>query len=296
MDNTNLTALSNQLADAVERAGQSVVTVNGRERQAATGIVIGADLILTADHVLEREDNLSVVTGDGRAVAAHFVGRDPATDLAVLRAAGLGLPAMAVATAARVGQLAVAIGRPDSGGLQASLGVISQIGGPVRMGRGPHLDTFIRTDATPYPGFSGGPLIDAAGAAYGVLTTGLIRGVAIVIPVELALRVANAIASGGSTRRGYLGLVSQAVKLPPGQRPNGQATGLLVMRVEDGSPAEQGGLMVGDILLALDDHPVTDADELLGMLAGDRVGKRVAVGVLRGGAPATVHVLVGERK
>lgn len=297
MTNENsLALLSAQMADAVETISRSLVTVNGRQRQAATGIAYAVDLVLTADHVVERDDNLTVVTPDGRTLPAQLVGRDGSSDLAVLRVNGLNTPAAAAASEARVGALALAVGRPSDEGVVASSGIVSAVGGPVRMGRSAQLDRFIRTDAIPYPGFSGGALIDASGAAYGLLTTGLVRGAAIVIPMDIALRVAAKLTQHGYVKRGYLGVVTQQAAVPPAQRAAlKQEHGLLVVRVEEGGPAETGGLIVGDMLLALDGHPVTDADDLLGMLSGDRVGQAVSVRVLRGGQPADIAVTVGAR-
>lgn len=299
MDSTNagaLGALSQQMADAVEAAGKSLVMVNGRARQAATGIAYGdADLVLTADHVLEREDNLTVLTHDGRSLAASLVGRDPSTDLAVLRVPGLSVPAAKPAPAARVGQIALAVGRPSEDGVMASIGVVSKVSGPIRVGRGATIDKVIQTDATPYPGFSGGALVDATGAVLGLLTTGLARGAAIVIPMEIAFKVAATLTQQGYIKRGYLGIVSQQVALPPAQRTDGHEHGLLIVRVEEGSPAEKGGLMVGDIVLAIEGHAVRDADDLLAALSGERVGKPAAVTVMRGGAAHSVTVTVGQR-
>src|SRR5881275_1889000 len=132
-----LRLLSNQMADAVERIGPALALVNGRPRQPASGVVYGQDLVLTADHVLEREDDLTVLTHDKRTLPAQFVGRDLATDLAVLRVADLGLEAAKAASEpARVGQLVLAVGRSSSEGPMASVGIVSAIGGPLRSGRG----------------------------------------------------------------------------------------------------------------------------------------------------------------
>jgi S1-C subfamily serine protease len=296
MSNENLLAgLSAQMADAVETIGRSLVTVNGRERQSATGIVYAAELVLTADHVVERDDNLTVGTADGRTLSAQLAGRDASTDLAVLRVPGLVAPA-AETSAARVGQIALAVGRPSAEGLSASAGIVSAISGPVRMGRSAQIDRIIRTDAIPYPGFSGGALTAATGAAYGLLTTGLARGVAAVIPMDIALRVAQTLTQQGYVKRGYLGVVTQQVKVPPAQRAGlTQDAALLVMKVEEGGPAEQGGLMIGDLLISLDGQPIGDADDLLGLLTGERVGKRVDVHVLRGGQRTPLSVVVGQK-
>ncbi|HEY8693016.1 MAG TPA: trypsin-like peptidase domain-containing protein [Chloroflexota bacterium] len=286
--NNSLTDLSNQLADAVEAAAKALVTVKGRARQSASGVAYAPGLVLTANHVLERDEDLSIVEPGGTSMPAQLVGRDPATDLAVLRVAGLELqPAAVASAAARTGQLVLAIGRP---GPMASLGIVSFVGGPLRTGRGLTLEQFIRTDATPYPGFSGGPLIDASGAVLGITTTAF-GGAALAIPQALAWRVAAALTEHGTPKRGYIGISSQPVRLPAGSK---QESGLLVVNVEDDSPASKA-LMLGDILISLDGQPADDTDDLLRLLSGERVGKAVKVEVIRGGKLETVELTVGQR-
>ena len=293
-----LTALSDGMADAVEKIGRSVVQVNGRRRRPASGVVYAPDTVLTASHALEREEDLTVRTGDGRTLPARFLGRDPSSDLAVLKVEGLDVEAATPAEgAARVGQLALAVGSPGRGeGPRASLGVVSSVGGPMRTWRGTRLGRYIQTDATPYPGFSGGPLIDARGRVLGIMTTGLARGAALAIPAEIAWRVAGTIEERGSVKRGYLAILSQPVRLPEGQRLGlTQRGGLLVVGVEDGSPAGRGGLMIGDIVATLDGQPVEDTEDLLVLLTGERVGREVEVKVIRGGELQTLQITVGER-
>jgi serine protease DegQ len=293
-----LAALSDGMADAVEKAGTSVVRVNGRRRRPASGVVYAPDMVLTASHALEREEDLTVGVGDGRTLAARFVGRDPSTDLAVLRVEDLKVDAAPPAEgAARIGQLVLAVGNPGRGeGPRASLGVVSSVGGPMRTWRGPRLERYIQTDATAYPGFSGGPLIDARGNVLGIMTTGLARGAALAVPAELAWRVAKNLEERGSVRRGYLGILSQPVRLPDGQRVGlTQRGGLLVVGVEEGSPAGRGGLIIGDILATLEGQPVEDTEDLLVLLTGERVGREVEAGVIRGGELRTLRVTVGER-
>jgi S1-C subfamily serine protease len=292
-----LSTLSNQMADAVERAGAALVLVNGRQRYPASGIVYKPDLVVTADHVLEREEELSIETHDGRMLAAQFVGRDPTTDLALLRVNELKLEAAQAAPgAARVGQFVLAVGRPTSSGPMASIGIVSAVGGPLRTRRGAMLEQFIRTDAIPYPGFSGGPLIDTQGNVLGVLTTGLWNAAALAVPTAIAWRIADTLAQHGQIKRGFLGISSQPVQLPEGQRAGqSQEQGLLVVQVHTGSPAAQGGLLVGDILVALDNQPVGDTDDLQSLLTGDRVGKAVPVSIIRGGTLQAVAVTVGQR-
>ncbi|MBF6613390.1 MAG: serine protease [Chloroflexi bacterium] len=301
MDTTSntdlLSAFSNGLADAVERVAKAVVLVDSRPRQGASGLVYKEDFVLVADHVLEREDNLSVTTGGGRTVPATLAGRDGSNGLALLKAPGLNLaPATAASGEARVGQLVLAVGRPGDSGPMASSGVVSSIGGPVRTGRGSMLERFITTDAIPYPGFSGGPLIDTQGAVLGIITTGLMRDTTLAIPAEVSWRVGDSLAQHGSIKRGYLGISSQLVEIPLSQRAGkDQERGLLIIRVENGSPAEKGGLLLGDILVSVDGQQVNDIENLHLIMSGDRVGKVVPVEVVRGATLKTHQVTVGER-
>ena len=293
-----LRILSNQMADAVEQVGPSIVLVNGRERQPASGVVYAQDLLLTAAHVLEREENITISTHDARTLPAQVVGRDTTSDLAVLRVADLGLaPATASEETARVGQLIMAVGRTNEEGPMASSGVVSAIGGPLRNGRGALLERYIRTDATPYPGFSGGPLIDMQGHVLGILTTGLWNGVALAIPMQIARAIAETLVKQGHIQRGYLGISSQLVEVPAAQRANSAYEyGLLIVKVDENSPAQEGGILLGDILVALDGHAVRDSEDLQVLLAGERVGKAVPVEVIRGNTIQTLSVTVGQRK
>ncbi len=299
MQNTDtLAALSDGMADAVENVAASVVRVNGRRRRSGSGVVIAQNTVLTASHVLEREEDLSVETADGRTLSARFAGRDHSSDLAVLNVEGLDIEPVTPAEGdARVGQISLAVGSHSRGeGPRATLGVVSAVGGPVRSRRGPRLERYIQTDATPYPGFSGGPLIDARGNVLGMLVSGWGRGAAFAIPAEIAWRTAGTLSERGSVKRGYLGILSQPVRLPDGQSLGlTQRGGLLVVGVEDGSPAGRGGLIVGDILATLDGQPVEDTDDLLVLLAGDRVGSPVPVKLVRGGELTEVEITVGER-
>ncbi len=294
-----LVQLSDALASAAEGAGKATVMVNARRRLPASGIVYSSDYVLTADHIVEREEDIPVTFADGSTIPAKLAGRDPGSDLALLK---LGRTAPTVAEAAKtpgkVGQIVLVLGRPDEAGLQASLGVVSAVGGPIRTGRGGMLERYIRSDAISYPGFSGGPLVDASGAVLGINTSGLARGVPLSIPVDLAWRVAGTLAEHGRVVHGYLGVRSQPVDIPEAAQKSlkrEQAEGLLVIGVEAGSPAEKGGLMVGDILVGIDGSPVSDHDALFARLDGDLVGKSTPVEILRGGQRLSLNVTVGER-
>jgi S1-C subfamily serine protease len=288
------------MAEAVAKAGAATVMVDARRRMPASGIAYAAELVLTADHVVERDDDLRILLPDGEQTPVALAGRDPGSDLVLLRLERAVLvPAQPAAQEARVGQLALALGRPSEEGIQASLGVISAVGGPVRTRRGSLLDRYLRTDTIPYPGFSGGPLIDAAGHVLGVNTSGLAPGVSLTIPASLAWGVAQALAQHGHVRRGYLGIRSQPVSIPAAQRQalgRGQEAGLLLVGVEDDSPAARGGLMVGDILVGLAGEPIDDPDQLLARLVGAIVGQPAEVEILRGGQLLKIQVKIGERQ
>ena len=299
MSQNVLVELSDALADAAEKAGKATVLVNARRRIPASGIAYAADLILTADHILEQEKDITVILADGTETSARVAGRDAGSDLAVLkleRAAGT--VAEVTKSPARLGQIALRLGRPSRDGIEASLGTVSAIGGPIRTEQGGMLERYIRTDSISYPGFSGGPLVAADGTVLGLNTSGLARGAAITIPADLAWKVAETLARHGHIQRGYLGIRSQTVEIPNASQKalkREQATGLLVVGVENDSPASKGGLIVGDILMAVAGVPVLHHDELFARLSGDVVGKSTPIEILRCGQPQTLNVLIGER-
>jgi S1-C subfamily serine protease len=294
-----VTDFSNGLTAAVEKGGASTILVDARKRYPASGIAFAEDLILTADHVVTREDDIKVTLPDGKSLSATIAGRDPGSDLALLRLAEKALSPAKTSSDVKVGQLVLALGRPNNMGMQASWGIVTSISGPARTFRGGMLDEYIQSETTPYPGFSGGPLINTEGEVLGLNTSGLTRGSSLTIPVKGAWRVADALAKHGSVKRGYLGVRTQAVDVPEAARKSlqrEQSHGLLLMWLEEGGPAERGGLLVGDILVAISGQPVGDPDDLFSALNSDTVGKAIAVELLRGGQPATVTVTVGERK
>ncbi len=294
-----LTEFSNGLTAAVEKGGASTLLVDARKRYPASGIACAADLVLTADHVVTREENIKVLLPDGRSLAGTLAGRDPGSDLALLRLAEKALTPAKTSNEVKVGQLVLALGRPTSAGMQASWGIVTAISGPARTFRGGLLDEYIQTETTPYPGFSGGPLVNTDGEVLGLNTSGLTRGSSLTIPVKVAWRIADALAKHGTVKRGYLGVRTQPVEIPEASRKalkREQAAGLLVMWLEENGPAQKGGLLVGDILAAVNGHSVGDPDDLFAALDSETVGKSIPVEVLRGGKPETVNVTAGERK
>ena len=299
MSNNMLIELSDALADAAEKAGKSTVLVSARRRMPASGIAYASDLILTADHIVEREEDIKVILADGTEVPAKVAGRDAGTDLAVLKLERAAATAAEVTKSpARLGQLALVLGRPSPDGIEASLGTVSAIGGPTRTGRGGMLDRYIRTDSISYPGFSGGPLVAADGTVLGINTSGLSNGGAITIPADIAWKIAETLVQNGRIKRGYLGIRSQTVEISNASQQalkREQSTGLLIVGVENDSPASKGGFIVGDILVAVAGVPILHHDELFTRLNGDVVGEATPIEILRGGQPQTLNVQVGER-
>ncbi|MDL1900105.1 PDZ domain-containing protein [Anaerolineae bacterium CFX9] len=291
--------LSDDLASTVEAAGASIVRVEGRRRQSATGVVWSADgMIITTHHVVERDDNIRVGLPNGDVTSAALVGRDPTTDLALLRvqANGLTPASWAADDEMRVGHLVVAIGRPERT-LQATLGIVSALDEAWRTSAGGTIDRYVQTDVVMYPGFSGGPLVSAAGPFYGINSSALARGVSVTIPSVTLRRVTEMLLTHGRVRRGYLGVSAQPVRLPSAMAQHlEQETGLLVMSVEPDSPSDKGGLTLGDTIVGVAGARVRHMDDLMGQLGGDAVGKAVPVKVLRGGQIAELTVTIGERK
>lgn len=294
-----LQALSDELAATVEAAGPALVRVEGRRRMSATGIVWSADgLILTAHHVVTRDDKLKIGLPDGNTVKAELVGRDPTTDLAILRAEAGDLtpPVWAASDDLRTGQLVLALGRPGRT-VQATLGVVSAVGQSWRTGTGGQIDRYVQTDVVMYPGFSGGPLVGAGGAFLGLNTSALMNGVSITIPSDTLHTVADALITHGSVQRGFLGVGAQPVRLPDDLANElDQETALLLVNVEAGSPAATGGLLMGDTIVRFAGEPVRHMDDLQAMLNGERVGQAVTVGIVRGGEFREVEVTIGTRE
>jgi S1-C subfamily serine protease len=287
-----LLALSDQLATAVQQAGRVVFAVHGRPRVPSTGIHWRSGFIVTASHTVQSDDDVTVVGPDGLSVPATVVGRDPAIDIAVLKAATSNAVVADVgdSDAVRVGQIVLAVGA----GPRASWGVIGAIG--AAWSRQSEGDVF-SLDLTLYPGFSGGPLIDVRGAVVGLNTSGASRHRRLAIPAKAVSHVVDAAARHGRIPHAYLGVGTQPVRIPPDVRQEGdqaQRTAVIVVEVQPGSPAA-AGLLVGDVILSIDGAPVTDPLDLRRVLRSEQIGQRARVAVIRAGRVLEVDVVIGER-
>lgn len=289
--------LSNDLAEIVERRGSSVVRVQSR-RMPGSGVVWSTDgVIVAASHSIEGEDGIEVGLADGGSVPAALVGRDPTTDVAVLRlsTAGLSVPAWADPAGVKVGNLVLALSRPGRS-VRASLGIVSVRGEAWRTPSGGLLDHYVETDLSRHPGFSGSLLVGATGEAIGLNTAGLLRGATLAISGPTLRRVVEALLAHGAVRRGFLGIGTYPVRLPaPLEQEAGQPAALMLVSIEPGSPAEKAGLRLGDALLTFAGQALKHPSDLLGLLDAERIGSEVAVRLLRSGELRELALTVGAR-
>lgn len=292
-------SLSNDLAATVEAVDPAIVRVEARRRLPASGIVWSKDGVIVTSHHGVQQDEIKIGLPDGQSVSATLVGRDPTTDLAVLRAKTTDLtPATWAdfsAQSVQVGHLVLALGRPGKS-VQATLGIISALSKDWRTPGGSRLDHYLQTDVVMYPGFSGGPLVNAAGQVVGLNTSALLRGISFTVSAPSIQRVVDTLLAHGHIKRGYLGVSTQPVRLPAALSEQlKQETSLLLVAVEPDSPADKGGLLLGDTIVSLDNTQVRQHDDLLTHLSGDRVGSEVTLKIIRGGQVTEMVVVVGEK-
>ena len=295
-----LIELSNALAQSTERAAASVVAVHAEARGSASGVVWRAGIIVTAEHALRRDEEIHATLPDARVVPATLAGRDPSTDLAVLKCAeaAVAVAAFGDAVALRPGNLALVVGRTRASGPVAALGVVSLVAPERRTWTGAALAPYIRLDVGLQPTAIGGAVVDAQGRTVGMATPRFARFGAIAVPAPVIDRVVDTLLKKGHIPQGYLGVGLQPVRLPDALRQSlqrSEKTAAIVLEVEPQSPAHKAGIVIGDILIALAGHPVARLEDVHGQLHGDSIGQQLALKVVRGGAVQEVNIVVGER-
>jgi len=287
------TSLSNEIAAAVEKAAPSIVQVHGHRRVSA-GIIVADNLIATP--AATDDDTVAVLTGDNQTAEGAVLGRIANMGLTVVRVEGLNRAALAPAQEPKPGQLGVAIGRTWSGGVMAALAPIAVVGGPLRTSRTGAIERVIRIQQSPHGALNGGALINAEGQALGIITSVAIRGTTVVIPASIAWAAVKQAASQGGVKQGFLGVSSMPVALSDRQRGGrSQTSGLLISNVAGNSPADNGGLLIGDVIVGFDGEAIEDAESLVTRLRGNKVGTAVPITVIRGTSVVDVSVTVTER-
>lgn len=298
MTNEKWTELSERLAALAEDGGRSVVRVEAR-RGPASGVVWSPDgVVVTAHHNVEWDEDIEVGLADGRSIRAELRGRDPSTDLAVLRlrASDLAAPAWAEPDGLKPGHLLLSLSRPGRA-LRVGLAPLARAAQAWRTHAGGKLDRYLEVDLPLHPGFSGALILDLAGRAVGMATAALVRGAALVVPTPTLRRVVGQLLAHGQVRRGFLGVATVPVRLPTSlEKVAGQAGALLVTAVEEGSPAARGGLHLGDTLLAFGGTPLVHPGDLLPLLEEERIGQVVTLRLVRAGEVRELPLTVGARE
>jgi S1-C subfamily serine protease len=285
-----LAALSAQLTSAVERAGRSVAAVHARPRFSASGVCWRPGIIVTAEHTIRREEGITVTLPNDATVPVTLAGSDAGTDVAVLRVEADGFaPIMQAAATPTAGNIVMAIGRSQDSGVNATMGIVSAVSGSWRTWRGGRLDHYIRLDLGLYPGSSGGAVINTEGEAIGIASSALSRIAGVAVPAATVERVVNDILTRGHVARGYLGVGLQPVELPD------HLKGLIVLSVEPGGPAATAGVLIGDVVMALDGRAVPDTDDIQTVLESHAVGQKIEAELRRGGIAQKVAIMIGER-
>jgi S1-C subfamily serine protease len=295
-----LIELSNALAQATERAAANLVAVHADARGSASGVVWRPGIIVTAEHVLRRDEEIHATLPDGRVVSAALAGRDPSTDLAVLKSpeASAVVPSFGDVTQLKPGSLALVVGRTRASGPVAALGVVSLVTAERRTWTGAALAPYIRLDVGLQPTAIGGAVVDAQGRTVGIATPRFARFGAIAIPAPAVDRVIDTLLKKGHIPQGYLGVGLQPVRLPEALRQSlqrSEKTAAIVLEVEPESPAHKAGIVIGDILVALAGHPVARLEDVHSQLHGEAIGKPLVLKFVRGGAVQEVNIVVGER-
>jgi S1-C subfamily serine protease len=296
----SLASLSDQLADAVAHAAESLVSVHARPRLPSSGVHWRDGLVVTTEATVKRSEGISVTLPDGSQTPATLAGRDPGTDLALLRIPAGRLPVARRGDPAvlRPGHLVLALARLGDDGPRAAFGAVSATGGPWRCWKGGEIDRRLQSDVTLYPGFGGGPLVDVEGRIHGVNSGGLSRPFTTTITAATVDRVADALLERGYVARGWLGIAMHPVRFNPEARERlglARDGGLVVLSVEPDAPAARAGVLVGDVVFAIDGQPVESPEQVVDLLGVGAVGRTLGLDLVRGGVRTRADVSIGER-
>jgi len=296
---TVLSSFSNELSNLVQRISPYVVAVHARRHFPSSGVHWGADLVVTADHTIAREEDIRVTLPDGKALGASLVGRDPGADLAVLKVPGLGSPAASFDQDKPVlGEFALVVGRSPDSGPNASLGIVGAASGSWRTWRGGRLEQYIRLDAMLYPNSSGGAVVNSRGNLLGIATSALSRVAGLAIPAADVARVTKELLEKGYIAQGYLGIGVYPLAIPENLKSKlalQNATGILILSVEKGGPAENAGVFLGDLLVSLNSTPIEKVEDLQSFCASGVIGKSVNARFIRAGGLIEKSITAGER-
>jgi S1-C subfamily serine protease len=293
-DEEALDAYSRVVSDVVERVGPSVVRVDIRRRGAnagsGSGVIVSPDgLVLTNSHVVQGVRGVEVTTLEGRQLHARVLGDDPDCDLALLRiddSATLSAARLGDSAKLKRGQIAIAIGNPLGFDASVTAGVVSALGRSLRAKSGRMIEDVIQTDAALNPGNSGGPLVSARGEVIGINTAMIMgaQGLCFAVASNTANFVLGEIARHGRVRRAYIGIGAGTVSIPRRialRLGLEQANGARILGIEQGSPADQAGLLTGDMIVALDGKKVAGVEDLLRLLDADKISRTISIDVLR---------------
>jgi S1-C subfamily serine protease len=295
-----LVELSNALAQATDRAAASVVAVHTERRGSSSGIVWRSGVLVTAEHALRRDEEIQVTLPNGRVGSATLAGRDPSTDIAVLKCAEAESAVTRFADAATLkpGSLTLVVGRTRASGPVAALGVVSLVAPERRTWTDASLAPYIRLDVGLQPTAVGGAVIDAHGDVVGLATPRFARFGAIAVPASVINKIADTLLKKGRIPRGYLGVGLQPVRLPDPLRETlrwNENTAAIVLEVHPDGPADKAGIVIGDILVSLAGQPITRLEDVQSHLAGDAIGKTLPVKFVRGGSIQEGSIVVAER-
>src|ERR1700686_3743470 len=296
----DLIELSNTLAQVTSRAATSVVAVHTETRGSSSGVVWRSGVIVTSEHALRRDEEIQVTLPNGRVVPATLAGREPSTDIAVLKCpdANNAVPEFGDVAKLKPGSLCLVVGRTRASGPVAALGVVSLIASDRRTWTGASLVPYIRLDVGLQPTAVGGAVIDANGSTVGLATPRFARFGAIAVPASSINKIADALLQRGHIPRGYLGVGLQPVRLPDTLREKlqwNEKTAAIVMDVHPGGAADKAGIVIGDILISLAGQPVTGLEDIQSYLAGDAIGKTLPLKYVRGGSIQEGNIVVAER-